>query len=99
MAALNARNNVAHSYNKEIALDIIRQTKDKFYQMFEMLKIELDENGTKAAAATAVVMLENAAFIENEPKVVELTFDRPYAFMIYDANTDEIVFIGKVVKF
>ena len=44
MAALNARNNVAHSCNKEIALDIINQTKDKFYKMFETLKIELNEN-------------------------------------------------------
>ena len=34
--------NVAHSYNKEIALDIINQTKAKFYQMFEELKTELD---------------------------------------------------------
>lgn len=42
MAALNARNNVAHSYNKEIALDIINQTKVKFYQMFEELKSEID---------------------------------------------------------
>ena len=42
MAALNARNNVAHSYNKEIALDIINHTKDKFYQMFEALKKEID---------------------------------------------------------
>ena len=44
MAALNARNNVAHSYNKEIALDIINQTKDKFYRMFEELKLEIDTN-------------------------------------------------------
>ena len=43
LAALNARNNVAHSYNKEIALDIIHQTKDKFYKMFEKLKKEVDE--------------------------------------------------------
>ena len=42
MAALNARNNVAHSYNKEIALDIINQTKSKFYKMFEELKVEID---------------------------------------------------------
>lgn len=42
MNALNARNNVAHSYNKEIALDIINQTKDKFYKMFEVLKQEID---------------------------------------------------------
>ena len=42
MTALNARNTVAHSYNKEIALDIINQTKDKFYKMFETLKKEID---------------------------------------------------------
>ena len=42
MAALNARNNVAHSYNKEIALDIIYQTKNRFYNMFEKLKMEID---------------------------------------------------------
>lgn len=42
MAALNARNNVAHSYNKEIALDIINQTKEKFYNMFKDLKKEID---------------------------------------------------------
>lgn len=44
MAALNARNNVAHSYNKEIAMEIINQTKTKFYQMFELLKVEIDTN-------------------------------------------------------
>lgn len=42
MAALNARNNVAHSYNKEIALDIINQTKNQFYHLFEALKHEID---------------------------------------------------------
>lgn len=44
MAALNARNNVAHSYNKEIALDIIKQTKELFYKMFEALKVELEND-------------------------------------------------------
>lgn len=42
MAALSARNNVAHSYKKEIALDIINQTKEKFYNMFEELKKEIE---------------------------------------------------------
>ncbi len=42
MDALNARNNVAHSYNKEVALDIINQTKNRFYNMFEKLKMEID---------------------------------------------------------
>ena len=42
MQALVAHNNVAHSYNKEIALDIINQTKSQFYKMFETLKQEID---------------------------------------------------------
>ena len=42
MAALSARNNVVHSYNKEIALDIIKQTKERFFKMFGELKAEID---------------------------------------------------------
>ena len=43
LAALQARNNVSHSYNKEVALDIIRQTKEQFYEMFCRLKRKVDE--------------------------------------------------------
>lgn len=35
--ALTSRNNVAHSYNKEIALDIINNTKERYYEMFRQL--------------------------------------------------------------
>lgn len=42
--ALQTRNNVAHSYNKDIAYSIIRQTKEQFYQMFCGLQAELAEN-------------------------------------------------------
>ena len=38
LAALQARNNVAHSYNKAVALDIIQQTREKFCGMFQGLK-------------------------------------------------------------
>ena len=40
--ALQARNNVAHSYNRKIALDIVRRTKEDFYDLFCRLKAELD---------------------------------------------------------
>lgn len=42
--ALVHRNNVAHAYNKDIALDIIRTTKDLFYPMFCDLKTEIQTN-------------------------------------------------------
>lgn len=44
LKALQARNNVAHSYNREIALDIICQTKKIFYPMFEELLSELSKH-------------------------------------------------------
>ena len=36
--------NVTHSYNQNIALSIISQAKEKFYDMFCLLKKEIDEN-------------------------------------------------------
>lgn len=45
LAALTARNNVAHAYNQAIALDIIHGTKDQYYGMFAMLKEKLALQG------------------------------------------------------
>ena len=67
--------------------------------IIQKTKIELDENGTKAAAATAIGMVGNCATIYDTPKVVEITLDRPFAFAIYDAELNEVVFLGKVVEF
>ena len=66
--------------------------------ILQKTKLELDENGTKAAAVTAVTMECMSATVEKEPiiKTVELT--RPFAFLIYDRNNDEVLFIGKVMS-
>ena len=44
LAALKTRNNVAHAYNQEIAIDIVRETKEKYYEMFCNLKKEIENN-------------------------------------------------------
>ena len=41
--ALEARNNVTHAYNREIARAIIKMTKENFYDMFEELKVEIQK--------------------------------------------------------
>ena len=46
LEALRSRNNVAHAYNYAIAMDIVRDTKDKYYQMFCDLKQEIEKNWT-----------------------------------------------------
>ena len=42
ISALQERNNVTHSYNKSIALDIVTKAKNEFYEMFCELKREVE---------------------------------------------------------
>ena len=42
LAALVSRNNVAHSYNQAIALDIVRETKERYVGLFLELKKALE---------------------------------------------------------
>ena len=44
LRALISRNNVEHSYNIKVALDIINNTKDVYFKMFNELKEELEKN-------------------------------------------------------
>lgn len=44
--------NVTYSYNQNIALSIISQAKEKFYDMFCLLKKEIDEIGYKKIRQT-----------------------------------------------
>ena len=54
--------------------------------------IEVDENGTKAGAATVVEMKDGADLITEEPKKVYLT--RPFVYMLIDCQTNSPFFIG-----
>ncbi|WP_203338670.1 serpin family protein [Nocardioides limicola] len=53
--------------------------------------VAVDEEGTEAAAATAVVM-----GIESMPEFVEVTVDRPFWFLIHDTTHGTPLFIGHV---
>ena len=53
---------------------------------------ELDEQGTKAAAATSVTVEVGCSLMENEPKYVYLT--RPHIMGIYDSENQCILFLG-----
>ncbi|MBN2591300.1 MAG: serpin family protein [Sedimentisphaerales bacterium] len=56
--------------------------------------VEVNEEGTEAAAATAVVM--KMLSIPSPPSVFRA--DRPFIFMIRDNATQSILFIGRVVN-
>lgn len=57
--------------------------------------IEVDEEGTKAAAVTGIGVVETALPIPAQK--VQLTFDRPFLFLILENTTGITLFAGKVV--
>ncbi len=63
---------------------------DVFHKAF----VKVDENGTEAAAATAVVV-GLTSFNPVEP--IEVKVDRPFLFLIRDVKTGTILFVGRVV--
>jgi serpin B len=55
--------------------------------------ISVDENGTEAAAATAVIVGTTAMPVD----VAEMKMDHPFVFLIKDNATGAIIFMGRVV--
>jgi serpin B len=63
-------------------------------QVFHKAFVAVDEKGTEAAAASAVVMLEAAMVIQD---VKEVIVDRPFIFVIRDNSSDSLLFVGRVL--
>lgn len=68
----------------------------KVSTILQKTKLELDENGTKAAAVTMAVM-ERMSAMAPDPVVKSVELTRPFAFLIFDEMNNEILFMGKVV--
>lgn len=66
-------------------------------EILQKCRIELDENGTKAAAVTAA-MVRTMAMEPLHLETREVNLDRPFAFLIYDSTNEEITFVGKVTE-
>ncbi len=59
--------------------------------------IKVDEEGTEAAAATAVMMEMTSAEMD-EPEPIVLDIDRPFIYLIRDIRTGSILFVGRVMN-
>ena len=70
--------------NKDLSID----------EVIHKAFVSVDEAGTEAAAATAVIMKLTA--MPDEP--INVTIDRPFIFQIRDIETGTILFIGRVLN-
>jgi serpin B len=57
--------------------------------------IEVNEEGTEAAAATAVIMAPRG--IGTEPAIPVFRADRPFIFLIRDIQTNTVLFMGRLI--
>lgn len=60
--------------------------------------VDVNEEGTEAAAATAVTMAPTSAAEPPGPPPFEMVVDRPFFFAIADLRTRSILFMGAIVE-
>ena len=85
--------------------DLSNLTKEKVVinKMLQKAKIDFSNEGIKAAAATAIGGAGSAGcYFEHLYDVpveeIDMTFDKPFMFIIRDKNTGEVWFVGTVYE-
>ena len=75
-----------------------RKPNDYLYisNVFHKTFIAVDEKGTEAAAATAVVMMRATAMAGPKPKPIEVKVDRPFVHAIQHVPSGVCLFLGRV---
>ncbi|WP_224247508.1 serpin family protein [Hyalangium gracile] len=63
-------------------------------KVFHKAFVKLDEKGTEAAAATAVVMISRTAMRPGKPK--DFRADHPFLFFLRDIRSGMLLFMGRV---
>lgn len=63
--------------------------------MLHKADIKFSERGIKAAAATVIFMTDKSEIVEPE-EIEYLRFDKPFIYIIKDAKTNEVWFVGSV---
>ncbi|XP_037454691.1 putative serpin-Z12 [Triticum dicoccoides] len=66
--------------------------------VYHKATIEVDEQGTVAAAATAIVMMYGSARPSKPPRPVDFVADRPFLFAVVEEKTSTTLFLGHVVN-
>jgi serpin B len=75
-----------------------RKPNDYLYisNVFHKTFIAVDEKGTEAAAATAVVMMRATAIARPKPPPLEVRVDRPFVYAVQHVPSGVCLFLGRV---
>jgi len=91
------RNGVKSMFNPDQAdFSLISDQPLRVSNILHQAKVEVNEEGSEAAAVTGV-FLDLRSFVEEEENIV-VNFNRPFIFVIHDRKHNIPLFIGKVVN-
>ena len=82
---------MAEVFGPSATFDRMTGSQTHIEDVFHKAVIEVNEEGTVAAAATAVVMTRSLP-----PPPIELKVDRPFLFVVYDLPAKTVLFVAKV---
>ena len=75
----------------------ITPTFSRVDDVFQKTFVEVNEEGTEAAAATGVIVMTLGLAPKHPPKPFSMIVDRPFFFVIQDGKTGLILFMGAIV--
>jgi serine protease inhibitor len=80
-------------------MSLSRNPANKLYitKVLHKAFVEVNEKGTEAAAATAVIMARPTSAVSTRPFVPTVRADRPFVFLIRDRKTGCVLFLGRVI--
>jgi serpin B len=85
---------MAQAFGREADFSGIDGTRELFLsKVVHQVVVNLDEEGTEAAAGTAVVITRSLARV-SQPLVFRV--DRPFLYVIRDVKTGAILFLGRI---
>jgi serpin B len=74
-------------------------TKDLYIgEVIHQAFVEVNEEGTEAAAATAVIMVGSVSMEQETPEIPVFRADHPFIFLIQEKASGNILFMGRVVN-
>ena len=81
------------AFNASACFDRISDTHLYISDVIHKAHIELDKDGTEAAAASAVILSKGQSIVNPTTPII-LTFDRPFVYIIYDNDAGLPLFMG-----
>jgi serine protease inhibitor len=86
----------AFSKSADFSQMVLAPATTRLSQVVHKTFVKVDEEGTEAAAATAVVERALSLLVEHEAEPFKMVVDRPFFFAVMNWKTHAILFVGQI---